>query len=73
MKRNVGKTDKWIRLTVAAIIILLLGTKTILLSSVLGTILAIVAVIFVFTSLANWCAIYALIGASTCPPETGKG
>jgi uncharacterized membrane protein len=67
MKKNVGKTDKLIRLVVAALILVLLFTGAIALASVLGTILAVVAVIFVFTALVNWCAIYALIGASTCP------
>ncbi|MCB0632884.1 MAG: DUF2892 domain-containing protein [Saprospiraceae bacterium] len=69
MKKNVGKTDKIIRLVVAALIAILLATGTIAVASVLGTILAIVAVIFLFTALVNWCAIYALIGASTCPVE----
>lgn len=70
MKKNVGKTDKMIRLVVAAVIVILLATKTIALASTLGTILAVVAVIFTFTALVNWCAIYALIGASTCPVES---
>ena len=73
MKKNVGKTDKMIRLAVAAVILVLLLTKTIALASTLGIILAIVGVIFVFTAAVNWCAIYSLIGASTCPVETGKG
>lgn len=72
MKRNVGKTDKIIRLTVSAIILILLATGTIALASTLGIILAIVAVIFTFTSLVNWCAIYALIGASTSPAEPSE-
>ena len=73
MKKNVGKMDKIIRLIVAAIIVVILGTKTVAIGSTLGIVLAIVAVIFTFTALANWCAIYALIGASTCPVETSKG
>ncbi len=72
MKKNVGKTDKMIRLIVAAVIVILLATGTIALASVLGTILAVVGVIFIFTALVNWCAIYALIGASTCPTETAN-
>lgn len=70
MKKNVGKTDKLIRLVVAAAIAILLATGVIALATTIGTILAIVAVIFTFTALVNWCAIYALIGASTCPTET---
>lgn len=69
MKKNVGKMDKMIRLVVAAIIIILFATGTIALASTLGIILAIVGVIFVFTALVNWCAIYAVVGASTCPVE----
>ena len=69
MKKNVGKTDKIIRLVVAAVLALLLATGTIAIASTLGIILGIVAVIFLFTALVNWCAIYALIGASTCPVE----
>lgn len=72
MKKNVGKTDKMIRLIVAAVIVILLATGTIALASVLGTILAVVGVIFIFTALVNWCAIYALTGASTCPTETAN-
>lgn len=70
MKKNVGKTDKLIRLVVAAAIAILLATGVIALATTIGTILAIIAVIFTFTALVNWCAIYALIGASTCPTET---
>lgn len=72
MKKNVGKTDKMIRLVVAAVIVILLATGTIALATTLGTILAVVGVIFIFTALVNWCAIYALIGASTCPTETAN-
>lgn len=69
MKKNVGKTDKMIRLVVAAVLALLLITGTIAVVSTLGMILAVVAVVFVFTALVNWCALYALIGASTCPVD----
>ncbi|MCB0636314.1 MAG: DUF2892 domain-containing protein [Lewinella sp.] len=70
MKKNVGNTDRIIRVIVALVIAALLFTKTVLISSVLGIILAVVGVIFLFTSAVSWCAIYAVIGASTCPVET---
>ncbi len=69
MKKNVGKTDKIIRLIIVAIIAVVLATGTVAIASTLGIILGIVAVIFLFTALVNWCAIYALIGASTCPAD----
>jgi len=66
MKKNVGKTDKVIRLVVAAVIAVLLATGTVAISSLVGIILAVVAVIFAFTGLVNWCAIYQIFGASSC-------
>ncbi len=70
MKKNVGKTDKIIRLVVVAVIAVVLATGTVAIGTTLGIILGIVGVIFLFTALVNWCAIYAVIGASTCPVET---
>lgn len=70
MKKNVGKTDKIIRLIVVAAIAVVLATGVVAIGTTLGIILGIVGVIFLFTALVNWCAIYALIGASTCPVET---
>lgn len=70
MKKNVGKTDKIIRLIVVAAIAVVLATGVVAIGTTLGIILGIVGVIFLFTALVNWCAIYAVIGASTCPIET---
>jgi len=68
MKKNLGKADRIIRLCVALIIayLLLIG-KQVELSSTLGIILAVVGVVFLATSLMSWCAIYSLVGLSTCP------
>lgn len=70
MKRNVGNADKIIRLLGAAIIAGVLATGTIALSSTLGIVLAVAGVIFAFTGVTNWCAIYSLFGASTCKLDT---
>lgn len=67
MTQNVGRTDKTIRLIVAAAIAVVLVTGAIALASTLGIILVVVGVIFLFTALVNWCAVYALFGVSTCP------
>lgn len=67
MTKNVGRTDKTIRLVVVAAIAVLLATGTVALASTLGIILTVVGVIFLFTALVNWCALYALFGVSTCP------
>jgi hypothetical protein len=65
MKKNMGKTDKTIRLLIAAVIVVLLFTKV--LTGTLGIILLIVAVVFVVTSLIGFCPLYALFGISTNP------
>ena len=67
MTQNVGRTDKTIRLIVAAAIAVILATGAIAIASTLGIILVVVGVIFLFTALVNWCAVYALFGVSTCP------
>lgn len=67
MTQNVGRTDKIIRLIVAAAIAVILATGAVAIASTLGIILVVVGVIFLFTALLNWCAVYALFGVSTCP------
>ncbi len=72
MKKNVGTTDRIIRLFGAVAIVVLLATNTVALSSTLGVILAVAGVIFAFTGLVNWCAIYTVFGISTCSANTNK-
>jgi hypothetical protein len=67
MTKNVGRTDKLIRLVAVAAIAILLATGTVAVATTLGIILSLVGVIFLFTALVNWCAIYTLFGTSTCP------
>lgn len=67
MTQNVGRTDKTIRLIVVAAIAVILATGAVAIASTLGIILTVVGVIFLFTALVNWCAVYALFGVSTCP------
>ena len=72
MKKNVGNTDRIIRLTGAVLVAVLLFTGVVNIASTLGIILAIGGVIFAFTGLTSWCAIYSLVGLSTCPVESKK-
>ena len=65
-----GSLDRIIRIIVALGIIGLLATKTIAISSILGIVLTIVAVIFGGTALISSCPLYTLVGLSTCPIET---
>lgn len=64
MTKNMGDTDKLIRLVVAAIIAVLFYTGAI--SGTLAIILGIVAIIFTLTSLISFCPLYTLLGVNTC-------
>jgi len=64
MKKNMGIADRIIRLTVAAIIVVLYFLEVI--SGTLGIILLIVAGIFVLTSIIRVCPLYLPFGIKTC-------
>lgn len=65
MTKNVGNTDKIVRLVVALVIAVLLLLGKVAITSTLGIILAVVAVIFTATALMNSCPIYSITGLST--------
>lgn len=72
MKKNVGSIDKYVRLIAAVIIAVLLFMGKVAISSTLGIILLVVAVIFAFTALAGSCPLYSIVGLSTCPVKEKK-
>ena len=63
MKKNIGGTDKAIRLLIAAVIVILAFTKVI--TGTLAIILFIVAVVMVLTSLISLCPLYLPFGIYT--------
>jgi hypothetical protein len=63
MIKNMGSTDKMIRLGVAAVILILFALGKI--SGTLALVLGIVAVIFALTSLINFCPLYKVLGINT--------
>ena len=67
MKKNMGNTDRLIRLIVAAVVGLLYYTGTI--SGTLGLVLLVLAGVFVLTSLVSFCPLYAPFGISTCSTQ----
>lgn len=67
MKKNMGSTDKIIRLILAAVFAVLFFTGTV--TGILSYVLLALGGIFVLTSLVGFCPIYALVGLSTCPVE----
>ncbi len=68
MKKNIGTTDKIIRLVLAAILAVLYFTGTI--TGTLGIVLLAVAVMLTLTSLVNFCPLYAMLGITSCSTET---
>ncbi len=67
MKKNMGNTDRLIRVIIAIIVAVLYFTGKI--SGTLGIVLLALAVIFVLTSLISFCPLYLPFGLSTKPKE----
>ena len=63
MKKNMGSTDKIIRITIAILIAILFFTNTI--SGTLALVLGAFAVIFIITSFVSFCPLYSPFGIST--------
>ena len=63
MKKNMGSTDKVIRVAIAVVIAILYFTNTI--SVTLALVLGIFAAIFILTSFISFCPLYSPFGIST--------
>lgn len=64
MKRNMGTTDRIIRVLLAAVFAILYFTNTV--TGTLGLILLILGGVFLLTSIVSFCPLYTLIGLNTC-------
>lgn len=64
MKKNMGNTDKGIRIVIALAIALLYYFNVI--SGTFAYVLMALAIIFLITSFLNFCPLYAPFGWSTC-------
>lgn len=64
MKKNMGTTDRVLRVVAAVIIAGLYYNGTI--TGTLGLTLIVLSVIFVLTSLVGFCPLYLLFGMNTC-------
>ncbi|WP_159948554.1 YgaP family membrane protein [Polaribacter septentrionalilitoris] len=64
MKKNMGNTDRIVRVLIAIIVATLYFTEII--SGTLGIVLLILSGVFVLTSLVSFCPIYAPFGIKTC-------
>lgn len=63
MKKNLGLTDRAIRVLAAIVIAILYFTKTV--SGSLALFLGIIALVLIFTSLINFCPLYSVFGINT--------
>lgn len=68
MKKNIGKSDRFIRLVLAAVLAGVVAAD--LVTGTLSLIAIIAAVILLATALYNFCPLYRLLGIQTCPVET---
>jgi divalent metal cation (Fe/Co/Zn/Cd) transporter len=64
MKKNMGNTDRLIRIAIAAV--LLVGSLLDLFPSTLNVVALIVAAVLVVTSFTSFCGLYTLLGWNTC-------
>jgi len=64
MKKNMGNTDRIIRLIVAAAFAVLYFTGTV--TGTLGIVLLVLGGVFVLTSVISFCPLYTLVGINTC-------
>ncbi|URA09302.1 YgaP family membrane protein [Thermospira aquatica] len=64
MEKNMGTIDRLIRIIIAAVLILLIVLKVI--TGIWIYVAALVAVVFIVTSMLGFCPLYKLLGISTC-------
>lgn len=67
MKKNMGSTDRIIRLIIVVVLVALYFTETV--TGTLGIVALVVAGIFALTSVVGFCPLYRIVGISTCPTK----
>lgn len=67
MKKNMGTSDKLVRLTIAILLIILYWKH--ILTDTWGIVALVVALIFTVTSLVSFCPLYTIFGIKTCKKE----
>ena len=65
MKKNMGAIDRVIRVFIAVAIGVLVQQGVI--TGMLGTVLSVVAIVFLLTSVISFCPLYKVLGINTCP------
>ena len=64
MKKNMGSTDRIVRIIAAVIMAILYFSGTV--TGTLGIVLLVLAGVFLLTSFVSFCPLYAPFGLSTC-------
>ncbi|MBL7884524.1 MAG: DUF2892 domain-containing protein [Bacteroidia bacterium] len=64
MKKNMGNSDKIIRVLIALVVIALYFSNII--SGTLGIVLLVLSGIFILTSIVSFCPLYTILGINTC-------
>ncbi|MBS1743247.1 MAG: DUF2892 domain-containing protein [Bacteroidetes bacterium] len=64
MKKNMGSTDRIVRLIIAAVFAVLYFTGIV--EGTLGIVLVVVAAVFALTSFISFCPLYTIFGINTC-------
>jgi Protein of unknown function (DUF2892) len=67
MKKNMGNTDRLIRVLLAGVLAYLYFSGTV--TGTIGLVLVVLGGVFVLTSLVGFCPLYAPFGISTCPAK----
>lgn len=70
MTKNMGSTDKMLRIAIALVIALLYWQNII--SGTLALVLIAVSVVFLLTSTLSFCPVYKVFGISTCSVKAKK-
>ena len=70
MKKNMGSTDRVVRLVIAAVVAFLYFTNVV--TGTLGLVLLILGVVFALTSFISFCPLYAPFGLNTCAVKKEK-
>ena len=68
MKKNMGSTDRIIRVLLAIVLITLYFTGTV--TGTIGIAMMVLAIVFILTSIVSFCPLYAPFGISSCPVKT---
>ncbi len=67
MQKNMGNLDRTVRVAIALIMGVLIGTGVV--TGTLGYVLLAFSAVFVLTSLVSFCPLYTLLGINTCPKK----